>query len=222
MSRLGWFVLLLSLGINLGLGYRLFLAGLDQPRGAEGPSWQEGWERGSGPGRGGPDGGPDGPDGSNGPGGRRGGGGRWAGKDGRPALADTARMRRFMERRLESLVQRLDLNEDQRQSFADLHRQNGRRIIAQRGMVEEAREQLMGMLKVDSPQLEDVRQAVHRVGRQEALLDSLITESLLQEMDFLTPEQRQRYLQFLPGMNEHGPGSRRGPGGRDMRPPAED
>ena len=59
-----------------------------------------------------------------------GGGGRWAGKDGRPALADTARMRRFMERRLESLVQRLDLNEDQRQSFADLHRQNGRRIIA--------------------------------------------------------------------------------------------
>ena len=211
MSRLGWLVLLISLGVNLGLGYRLIV---DRPGPPGGPGFpaEEGMldpDRGPGPER---------------ADGRRSGrnGERWRDPDGRPALADSNRMREFMKHRLDSLARRLGLDEEQRSSLEEIHRRNGPRIIAQRIAVENARSQLMSVLVGSEPPHAGVRDAVHKVGRQEALLDSLITDSLLREMEFLTPEQRASYLKFLPGSRDHRPGKGRGRSDRDVPPRPED
>jgi Spy/CpxP family protein refolding chaperone len=209
MSRLGWFVLLVSLGINLGLGFRLFLdpsreSGARKERPAREKQWKPGRESG----------------------GERSwamhrGRGRWLGQDGRPALSDTSRMRLMMEFRMEALSQRLELTDEQRASFEELHLNWGRSIIAQRVKVEEARERMFELMISSAPPTDDIRRLVRDTGRQVALLDSLITETVLKEMDYLTPEQRTRYLKFLPGMDELGPGGRRGGFGRPGGGPRE-
>jgi hypothetical protein len=57
---------------------------------------------------------------------------------------------------------------------------------------------------------DSIRSAVRELTGRKAVLDSLVTETMLQELDSLNPQQRERYLRILPW-------SRAGAGGRGPR-----
>lgn len=187
MRRFGWLVLLISLGINLGLGYRLLKPwNPDHPRqgrdrteiredGSEGNHRQGRFDRGL-----------------------------------ETSPADSSQWRQVMVGRLERIARRLDLSPDQFQVLRTSQEANFPLFYAQRQKVEEARANLHGIISASAAEPDSVRVAIRYLGAQQARLDSLITEALLKELDILEPEQRARYLRLLPIMREEGPG--RGPG----------
>lgn len=191
MKRIGWLVLLISLGLNLGLGYRL----LNHPRPWGEPPARE-W--GQGPGRGADQG----PLHGEGPG---------------PEMAtdesDSTQWRRIMAGRLKRVAERLELTPEQLAVFQTTHRDNAAGLLAQRRLVEEARSRLQTVVAAGEAQPDSVRQAIREVGHRQAVLDSLITETMLLEMDVLTQEQRARYLQILPGLRGSAPGRSSGRNG---------
>lgn len=193
MKRLGWLVLLISLGLNLGLGYRLLTAEGDPDRERprfEGRSWH-----GHGPrpeGRPGPDGPPD-----------------MAAAD-----RDSSRWLRIMAGRLRRVAERLDLTPGQMDVFRRAHQENAAGLLAQRREVERARARLHAVISGGAAEPDSVRHAIQDVGRQQAVLDSLITETMLEELKVLEPEQRARYLEILPVLRGSGPGRGQDRGGR--------
>lgn len=196
MKRLGWLVLLISLGLNLGLGYRL----LNPPRPWDGPlapPWGEG--PGHGP--------ADGPPRGEGP-----------GSELAVDQGDSTQWRRIMAGRLRRVAERLELTPAQLDVFRATHQENAAGLLAQRHLVEDARARLQAMVAAGEAPPDSVRQAIREVGRSQALLDSLITETMLLEMEVLTPDQRARYLQILPGLRGSAPGRSPGRGGHRRSP----
>lgn len=61
-----------------------------------------------------------------------------------------------------------------------------------------------------------IRRAIAELGQEQAVLDSLVAETVLQEMAVLTPEQRGSYLEML-SFEMGGPRGGRGRGGPGHR-----
>jgi Spy/CpxP family protein refolding chaperone len=190
MKRFGWLILLVSLGLNLGLSYRLLNRPDPSAEPGFGPGPEEEFLR----------------DGQH----RRGGFDEGPGRDWRESRRDSNQWRQIMEGRLDRVARRLELTPQQVEVFRTAHRSNQPRILAQRGQVDAARDHLQVVIAGEGTDPESVRQAISDLGHRQAVLDSLITETLLQEMEILSPEQRARYLQILPVLK--GSVSGRGPG----------
>ena len=178
----GWvLILLISLGLNLGLGLRL----LGDRGGSEGrrDSWQNRDFRGAR--------------------------GRWADQD------SVARKKMFT-RRMDHIADVLDLDSGQREVFSKVHMKTGRMLMQKRVLIAEKRDLLRSLVTSDSIDQEGIRRAIAELGQEQAVLDSLVAETVLQEMDVLEPGQRSRYLEML-SFDKGGAGPRRGRGGRGAR-----
>ena len=203
MKRIGWLILLISLGLNVGLGYRMLNHRGSQPEdwfgsrgadfrgeglrdeGAQGRWWRQGKARGEGR-----------------------SGGRFSGHRRsdffRPAPGDSGAWREVMEQRLERISRRLDLDPVQMESFRNTHRQAASRFRGQRLRVEKAESRLFELAARSPVEADSIRWSVRDLGRRKAQLDSLVTEAMLQELDSLNPEQRERYLRILPWSRARG------------------
>ena len=194
MKRIGWLVLLISLGLNLGLGYRL----LKQPSSSgdlareEQESGSRHWRRQRPP----------------------------EGQEGVPAeemrstRRDSSDWHRIMSGRLKRIADRLELTPDQLAVFKAGHEQNAPLILGQRRLVDQARDRLKTVIAEGEVAPDSVRLAIQSVGREQARLDSLVTESMLREMEVLNPEQRAQYLRILPVFKDWQAGRGEGRGGR--------
>jgi len=128
--------------------------------------------------------------------------GRWAGRD------STARGRMF-DRRLEHLAGILDLRPVQRETFIRVQRETGRLLMAQRVAIGQKREALFDLISAPDIDREQVQRALAELGEGQAVLDSLVAETMIQEMEVLDPGQRARYLQMMARDRNHlggGPG----------------
>ena len=178
MKKSWLLVLLISVGLNLGLGIRLL------------------GDRG-------------------GPGGRaefrqnrefRGERERWAAHD------SVARKKMFT-RRLDHMADGLDLSPEQREAFGKVHLDTGRLLMRKRVLIGEKRDLLHSLVTDEQIDRESIHAAIADLGQEQAVLDSLVAETMLQEMEVLEPDQRARYLELL-SFRRGGAGHRRGPGGR--------
>ncbi len=188
MKKLLVLVILVSLGVNISLGIRLW-----QDNHRFSPR-DRSWGPADRPGPGGPAGADGGESGV-----------FWSG---------------VMERRLNHVVHRLGLDQDQENAFRNTHQKAAERFLRQRNMVQEARRRLMVEASGEDFSGKRLRPLIAEVGRQQVKLDSMVTETMLQEMDILDPEQRLKYLRILPlnrfGSRGCGPGHKPdfGSGGR--------
>lgn len=186
MKRIAWLVLLVSLGLNLGLGWRLMGElrndGADYGE-AEGRTGRGG--RSAGQGRGHSD-------------------GTGKGDSFRPAPGDSGAWRQVMDRRLERVARRLELDPAQVETFQSTHRQAASRFRSQRLQVAEAESRLSELVSSSPVQPDSIRAAVRELGRRKARLDSLVTETMLRELDSLNPDQQQLYLRILPWSQSRG------------------
>ena len=192
MKRFGWLVLLVSLGVNLGLGYRL----LSPPVPADDSTWNfaEGKEH---------------PRSGQYSRGRRGGG-----PDDHAGFStrDSSQWRRIMSSRLERIAQRLELTPEQVATFRTTHQSNAPVLLAQRLKVDQTRDHLRAVIAGGAMDADLVRLAARDMASQQARLDSLITETMLLEMKILNSEQRAQYLQILPVFKNPVPGRGSGRG----------
>ena len=171
----GWvLVLLISLGLNLGLGLRL----LGDRGGTDGPPVY-------------------GRDGK-----IRRAQGRWA-------VQDTTARRKMFTRRMERITHMLDLSPEQREMFQQVHTETGRILMQTRVLITEKRDLLHSLVTSDEVDQERIRRAIAELGQEQAVLDSLVAETVLQEMAVLDPAQRARYLEML-SFDRDGRGGRRG------------
>jgi Spy/CpxP family protein refolding chaperone len=175
----GWvLVLLVSLGLNLGLGIRLL--GDREPSSGRREASRGGDVRRSGH--------------------------RWAEQD------SFAREQMF-DRRLDRIAEALELAPGQREVFREVHLKTGRLLMRKRVLISEKRDQLQALVTGDGIDQERIRGVIADLGQEQAILDSLVAETMLQEMEVLDPGQRERYLEML-SFGKGGPGHRRGSGGR--------
>ena len=171
----GWvLVLLISLGLNLGLGLRL-LGGRGEPDGAPLLGRDGEVRRAQG---------------------------RWADQD-------TTARRKMFTRRMERIAHMLDLSPGQREIFQQVHTETGRILMQKRVLITEKRDLLHSLVTSDEVDQERIRRAIAELGQEQAVLDSLVAETVLQEMAVLDPAQRARYLEML-SFDRDGRGGRRG------------
>lgn len=174
MKKAWLLVLLVSVGLNLGLGVRLMQVPTEQARNPDqnrsqrhAPRWE------------------------------------------RPAPGDTTAWHRFMGRRLSHLAERLNLRPDQVEHFQQAEQARYSQLGEFRRRLLVARTQLRDLLAAPEIDRAAVRVAIAELGRAQAAMDSLATETVLGELEVLDPEQRVLYLDFLPDG-----GGRRGGRGR--------
>ena len=182
MKRIWVLVLLISLGLNVGLGLRLMKG---DSRGRQRPhtrTWSESHRFE----------------------------GRWAHRD-------SAARRKMFSRRLERMSDTLGLDADQQEAFAKIHAETGHLLMTRRGIIAEKRTLLHDLVAREDVDRDQFRAAIAELGQQQAVLDSLVAETVLQEMAVLEPAQRGRYLELLPLER----GERGGPGGRGGRRPRD-
>lgn len=203
MKRFGWLVLLVSLGLNLGLGWRLFSEARSRP-GSE--VSQRGLGGGDHPLRTGRHGGE----------GKSGRGLSWERRSDffRPAPGDSGAWCKIMEHRLERITEKLELDPEQVKSFRATQRDAAARFRDQRRLVEAAEGRLHALAATSAVQPDSIRAAVRELSARKALLDSLVTETMLRELESLSTEQRERYLQILPWSRSGAGGDGRRAGGQ--------
>jgi Spy/CpxP family protein refolding chaperone len=197
MRRMGWLILLISVGLNLGLGFRLWEARDSEPREMRTERWS----------------------------GRRGHSAHREGEQGLRERfptdqGDTSAWRGIMSGRLDRMAERLDLTPEQVQTLHRSQEANFTRFVDQRVQLEAARDRLHGIIFQAEVDPDSVRTAIRLVGIQQARFDSLITEALLKEMDILEPAQRTGYLRLLPVMRDRGQGREHRSGRRSLNRPA--
>lgn len=192
MKKILVLVVMISLGLNLGLGVRFWKESRDISRPGNNLEFCEPVDQ-SGPGR---------QDGS--------GGGR-----------DGSFWRGVMERRLAHVSDRLGLDPEQAEAFKKTHQEAAVGFLAQREKVQAARRQLMEATLGTDLEVGALRHLIAEVGRQQAKLDSMVTETMLQEMEILDEEQRREYMRILPinrfGNRNSGPGHKAERGGGRRR-----
>jgi len=133
-------------------------------------------------------------------------GGRWADRD------SVARHQMF-NRRLDRMADVLGLDPDQREIFGRVHAETGRLLMRKRIIIAEKRDLLHDLVTSEVVDQDQIRTAIAELGQEQAVLDSLVAETVLQEMAVLDPDQRGRYLEML-SLEKDGPGRRRGRGPR--------
>jgi len=180
MKKILVLVLLISLGVNIGLGVRFW----KRTCGVDHAGQELRHSHGTGfPGRSGP-------------------GGRGTPRGGH----DDAFWQEVMERRLAHVTERLGLDNEQSEAFKKTHREASAGFLAQRVKVQAARHRLMDAASAADFGVDTLRHLIADVGRQQAKLDSMVTETMLQEMEILNGEQRRQYMRILP-VNRFGGGS---------------
>lgn len=181
MKRYVWLLLLISLGFNIGLGWRL----VRQHQQAE-DQWTQGW-------RGDRDGHPRWMDRE---GGRRGEGRRERFQ--RPAPGDTTAWREVMNHRIARMARKLELTPEQIESFRAAFEESAVRFRSRRARIEQLEKKLRDLSQASPVQPDSIRATIHALSHARTSLDSLVTESMLKELDSLAPEQRGQYLRMLP------------------------
>ncbi len=161
-------------------------------------------------------------------------------RDGRPgglSPDDSVGWQGQMERRWQDIDRRLDLEPEQRQRFRRL-RLDALPLVRERMLdVRRARARLHDACRAEDLRPDSLRHLVAGMTGAQGRLDSLITETLLGELELLDPEQRRHYLRMMPlqPSQPFGRGPGRGLGGRrgmgkgrppggplDAEPPDED
>ena len=107
--------------------------------------------------------------------------------------------------RLLRLTRHLELGEEQHAHLAQVLDKTMPQIIAARASVQEARRAVQAEYNTDRPDPARVHTAVRAMNAAQARLDSLVAETMLQEIGVLTPEQMHRYLERLPWARCGGP-----------------
>jgi Spy/CpxP family protein refolding chaperone len=100
-------------------------------------------------------------------------------------------------RRMDRIVRMLDLSPEQREIFQQIHAETGRILMQKRVLITEKRDLLHTLVTSDEIDQERIRLAIAELGQGQAVLDSLVAETVLQEMSVLDPAQRERYLEML-------------------------
>lgn len=181
MKKIWILILFISLGLNLGLGWRL-MNNADSGKG----TIHSQRERGS-----------------------RTFQGRWADRD------SVSRQEMF-NRRIDRMADTLGLDFEQREVFRRVHTQTGDLLMRKRLIISEKRDLLKDLVTSEEINQEKIRRAIAELGQEQAVLDSLVAETVLQEMAVLSPEQRAGYLEML-SFELDGRGGRRGKGGPGHR-----
>ena len=135
-----------------------------------------------------------------------------------PAKGDTAAWREMGRRRMDRVATRLGLAPEQAEIFRKFHEETVHHLGDKRALVTQSRDELRTLLAAAVVDSAAVRRTLHELGRRQAVLDSLVTESFMKEMSVLDPEQREHYLRMMPFGGDPGPEGRprRGRGrGRD-------
>ncbi len=169
MKKLLVLVLLLSLGLNLGLGVRMLRENHNDGR-KSGDSGYAGKFRSK----------------------------HHGGTGGHLGDGDGTFWRGVMERRLNHVAEQLGLNSEQAEAFKKAHKEAAEIFLAQRIKVTGARVQLMAAASEPNFDSTSLRSLIAEVGRQQAKLDSMVTETMLAEMEILNAEQRHLYMKILP------------------------
>ncbi len=175
MKKSWMLVLLVSLGLNLGLGYRLWQ---ERSRVSE-PFFRPVSVRGSG----------------------------------RPGFdkPDSLWRKNMAGRRLRHMTAALDLTPDQVFALQKVQQKRVDWIQRQGHQMDELRARMRAILGNPDADPALVRAAVHDMGRKQAELDSLVTETIMAELKVLDPSQRETYLHMLPIERPQFRGSSRGP-----------
>ena len=139
-------------------------------------------------------------------------------RDHRPhwTAQDTVARGRMFDRRMDHIADLLDLAPGQRDAFQRVHRETGRLLMQKRVLITEKRDLLHNLVTSEEVDQDKIRRAIAELGREQAVLDSLVAETVLQEMDILDPQQRGHYLELL-SFEKGGPGGRRGGDGQGRR-----
>lgn len=135
--------------------------------------------------------------------------GRWADQD-------TTARRKMFTRRMERIADMLDLGPEQREMFQKVHTGTGHLLMQKRVLIGEKRDLLHALLTDQEIDQDRIRGAISELGKEQAVLDSLVAETVLQEMAVLDPAQRARYLEVL-SFERGGRGDRRGRAGLGRR-----
>lgn len=178
MKKVWMLVLLISLGLNLGFGLRMWK---DRGEGGERRQRTHGERPHSFQ-------------------------GRWADRD-------SVSRRHMFDRRMERMADTLGLDPDQREVFRRVHAETGRLLMRKRMVITQKRDLLQDLVTSEVVDQERIRAAIAELGQEQAVLDSLVAETVLQEMAVLTPDQRAGYLEML-SFEKPGYGRARGRGGR--------
>lgn len=179
MKRPWMLILLVSIGLNLGLGVHLWRESRDEGRSDRHSRLER----------------------------------RGADRRDWPARGDTAGWRRMGQRRMERMTGGLGLAPEQERIFRENQARAVRRITDLRGEVFRARDRVRDLMLADTVDTTAVRGALVEVGRRQAVLDSVVAETIIRDLSVLEPGQRARYLRMLPFDQERG----RGPGHRGGR-----
>jgi len=190
MKQLVWIVLFVSLGLNLGLGYRV-LSGRQatgdptlrpdlERRGWTTPGSDRAWRRPSS-----------------------------------SVLADSSGWANMARHRLDRLAVRLGLAGEQRERFTAVHLAAATEIRRQRLALYEARGHLYRLYTEPEIDRAAVAAAAEEIAVLQGHLDALVADVLFEELSLLDSEQRARYLALMPWEVGSGPeGGRRHGGSR--------
>ncbi len=117
----------------------------------------------------------------------------------------------LLHMRLHHLGRRLDLDEEQAAELENVLTERLPQLLNARMSVFEMRREIFEAVGRNEPDAEHVRALVRELSRAQTRLDSLMIESILQEAENLTPEQREGYFRAMP-WHAQGPGQMRGKG----------
>jgi Spy/CpxP family protein refolding chaperone len=92
----------------------------------------------------------------------------------------------------------LGLDEQQREAMKAILQASLPRIVNLRAAVAEARQRILVAYHQPEVDVQQVRELVGALNATQAELDSLVAETMLQEVALLSPEQRQAYWRALP------------------------
>ena len=129
------------------------------------------------------------------------------------AHGDSVAHRQMFNRRMDRMADTLGLDPDQREIFRRVHAETGRLLIRKRGVIAEKRDLLQDLVTSEVVDQDRIRAAIAELGQEQAVLDSLVAETVLQEMSGLDPDQRGSYLDML-SLEKDGTGRMRGRVGR--------
>lgn len=123
----------------------------------------------------------------------------------------------FARYHLDRLGKRLDLDEERRERLRAVTAEMMPLVLEQRTQVVEKRSAIRDAYRRGDADPATVRALVRELNRAQAALDSLVAETMLREMEMLTPDQRREYFRSMPWEGRHGERPDRGRGPRRKR-----
>ncbi len=119
--------------------------------------------------------------------------------DRHPEKGERGAFRRgIVDKRLEYVIKQLGLDNDKASEFKEIHGKAIEGFKEQRQTIVKAQKTLVEAAGQPGFEISIIRPLIAEVGRQQAKLDSMVTETMLQELEILDDEQRSRYMEILP------------------------